>query len=510
VTTVAAKKTGFDLAALLGEVSKSDTGPMAVELIDIDRIDANEANFYEMSELLPLANSIALDGLQQPLIVMPHEEDDHFTLLSGHRRRAAILMLVTDPDEPREDLRLVPCIRRHYESPAMAELALILANSTARVLTSAETMRQAERMEMLLYQLKEEGYTFPGKMRDHVAAACQASASKLARLKVIRENLVQPFMGQFEAGTLSEQAAYALARLPADGQSAVARVAGDKIISGGMAEGLERNWERLTAQHPCIYCGDMDAPCDNVDGKLKSAAISRYSWAACSGGCCCQCYRKADCIGACKLAKDQIEAEKAKEKKRQAERNAERLNELAKNRKATQKNAKRLLRAAEAAGLADDVKLKFTRWGGDGNDIATVRAWARGDGLDELTFYNPACDPHERVVELARQLKCSTDYLLGLTNDLTPWSQTWISVDDHYPEEGQFVLAVDKWGTMLPSVYWKARFMDSTTRSVGNESLRDIELWMPRPALPGERTWSGQDILEQMLAEKIRREGGKI
>ena len=56
----------------------------------------------------------------------------------------------------------------------MAELQLILANSTARVLSNAEISKQAERMEVLLYQLKEEGYEFPGRMRDQVAAACQA------------------------------------------------------------------------------------------------------------------------------------------------------------------------------------------------------------------------------------------------------------------------------------------------------------------------------------------------
>lgn len=93
----------------------------------------------------------------------------------------------------------------------MAELQLIFANSTARVLTNAEISRQAERMEMLLYQLKEEGYEFPGRMRDQVAAACKVSAPKLARLKVIREKLKAPeFLLLFEKDKLPEQTAYAL------------------------------------------------------------------------------------------------------------------------------------------------------------------------------------------------------------------------------------------------------------------------------------------------------------
>ena len=91
----------------------------------------------------------------------------------------------------------------------MAELQLILANSTARVLSNAEISKQAERMEVLLYQLKEEGYEFPGRMRDQVAAACRVSAPKLARLKVIRERLKAPeFLLLFEKDRLAEQAAY--------------------------------------------------------------------------------------------------------------------------------------------------------------------------------------------------------------------------------------------------------------------------------------------------------------
>ena len=39
----------------------------------------------------------------------------------------------------------------------MSELRLIMANSDTRQLTSAEISQQAERVEMLLYQLKEEG-----------------------------------------------------------------------------------------------------------------------------------------------------------------------------------------------------------------------------------------------------------------------------------------------------------------------------------------------------------------
>lgn len=116
----------------------------------------------------------------------------------------------------------VPCIRERKEgSAALNELALIYANSASRVLSSAEISKQAERVTELLYQLKEEGIDFPGRMRDHVAAACSISTTKLARLHAIRENLIEGLMEHFDDGTLSETAAYELQKLPPELQQSI-------------------------------------------------------------------------------------------------------------------------------------------------------------------------------------------------------------------------------------------------------------------------------------------------
>lgn len=408
----------FNLSDMLASVSHLDTGDKPqMEYIDIDLIDANDQNFYELSNLKPLADSIAMDGLQQPLIVMP--DGERYTLLSGHRRRAAIQMLVTDPDEPREDLRMVPCIKRVYKSSAMAELQLILANSTARVLTAAETMRQAERLEMVLYQLKEEGHSFPGRMRDQVAAACKVSATKLARLKVIREKLENPFLEQFERNELSEQAAYNLARLPMEIQWTVGEVLGKKIIAGSAAEKLVEYLEKITEPRTCTngYPGET---CDNVRGRIKGTACSQYGYNYCSGGCCMSCYRADSCPGACKHKKQAMKDDKEKAKARAAKEEKEREKMWDRNRKATQANALRYVKAAEAAGLDDAAELKFSTYGPK-TTLADVREAASGESLKDKAYYSPGYDPaKEIVVEFAKQFGCTTDYLLGLTDELRP------------------------------------------------------------------------------------------
>ena len=267
-------KAKFDLSAMVDTVSNLDTAAAApqLQLIPLEDLLPSPENFYQLRDVDGLADAIALEGLQQPLVVTPCPgKAGKYRIISGHRRRAAIEKLVKDKAHPREDLRPVPCLVRIYASQAMAELQLILANSTARVLTNAEISRQAERMEILLYQLKEEGYQFPGRMRDQVAAACKVSAPKLARLKVIREKLKAPeLVLLFEKDKLSEQAAYALARLPEDFQARIARIMGAKAadIGGGKAENILKLYGEGWRWEPDFQCPD-GKPCHRGDTFLR-------------------------------------------------------------------------------------------------------------------------------------------------------------------------------------------------------------------------------------------------
>lgn len=203
----------FDVSSIFAQqvqaVSKSDTGRELMQ-VDIDDLVSNEANFYAVDEakLEELKNSIALSGIMDPPTVT-RTEDGKYRLISGHRRTAAVRALVK---EGREDLRKVPVFVRSPKSAAMEELELIMANSTARVLTSAEISQAAQRVERLLYDLKEQGVEFPGRMRDHVAEACNVSKTKLANLHMIEANLNPYFKGLWQDGKLSDATALELAR----------------------------------------------------------------------------------------------------------------------------------------------------------------------------------------------------------------------------------------------------------------------------------------------------------
>lgn len=400
---------------LMGNVSKLDTGNQEqIEYIDIDLIDSDARNFYELSGVDELAANIQLCGLQQPIRVRDGE-NGRVVIVSGHRRRAALEVLARE--EPK--WRSVPCIRERVGgSAALQELRLIYANSDTRKMSAAEISRQVERVEILLYQLQEEGYEFPGRMRDHVAQACKVSAAKLARLKVIREGLKGKWEGLFQEDKLSEQTAYALARMPQELQERLAKVCQDPPL-GYAAEQILFLSEAGSTWEPNMQCPD-GRTCKRGDAFLRHDVEHCHD--TCMGEkCCLDCSRAKDAYYPCdrmcskaqalrKEKRDDLKAEQAKaEEKRQ--RGYQRT---------VQKSAQRLLRAADAAGLADKESFTIQSYRGS-LSVGDLRNFAAGDFQGKYFYENDMCMAKaERLDQLAQFFHCSSDYLLGLTEDLNP------------------------------------------------------------------------------------------
>lgn len=439
----------FDLGeltrALAGDVPESGTESRdQIEYIDIGLIDSDPGNFYELRDIPDLAGDIETVGLQQPLLVRPGE-DGHVVLISGHRRRAALQLLV---DEGKERFRQVPCIRKTGGNALVYEMQLIFANAHTRVLTNAEIGKQAARLEEIFYQLKEQGYEFPGRMIDHVAEACNIKRAKLGRLKKIEAHLAPCYKPLWDAGDLPEDTADALAGLPQEVQERIKRVCPKKVPT---ANAIRSMGDRLESKR-CDYftvgfrCPDGGA-CTYQDKFFRHDLICD-SWERCNGTkCCVECSRGgahrpgsygAACPEMCAKAREVYEKAKAKQK-------ASEEREAAKARsKAVQKamaDAARIVRAADAAGLDDDTKLASAY--ATMTTLKTLRKISQGDipenvsnyGLGEIIPYRT-----EVLTSMAQTLHCSTDYLLGLTDQLRPASA----------EPGQMVLAAWMPGGLTP------------------------------------------------------------
>ena len=103
----------------------------------------------------------------------------------------------------------------------MRRLRLIFANSHTRVLTPPELARQAEEVTKLLCDLKAQGVELPGRMREHVAEALNVSASKLARVQAIRNNLAPELLAEYDAGRINESVAYRCSQEDAETQKRI-------------------------------------------------------------------------------------------------------------------------------------------------------------------------------------------------------------------------------------------------------------------------------------------------
>lgn len=488
------EKRKFNVMDVLGEqlagVAELNTsGPEQIEYIDISLLDGDERNFYQLTDIDELADNIQMCGLQQPIRVRAGE-GGRFTIVSGHRRRAALAQLV---EKGLDQFRRVPCIRETDDaSPALQELRLIFANSSTRKLTSAEIGEQAERVEALLYQLKEDGFEFPeGRMRDVVAAACNTHGSKLARIKVIREHLLSNLRPAWDGGKMPEQAAYALAQFPADMQMRISGVF-PQLPTGSTLEKLLRLYkDRGYRWEPRLTCPD-GKECKRGDAFLRHDAEC-CGCDVCGGQTCClECSQGTatyyPCDEACSKAK--AKRKEALAEKKVAKKAAE-DKQMRKLEKEIQASAARLARAADAAGIPDNAFAVQTRYGGS-YTAGHLRELAAGE-FDEYRIYTNdfAPDNLSNIAKSARALHCSADYIVGLTDELTPPTLPegqlmiagWMPGSTNPAEPGEFAAYVDLGdGTLLKRFFdWDGQHW---MMPGGIEAQAPVAWWMRLPPVP--------------------------
>ncbi len=418
----------FDLSSILKDVSTPDTDKQQIQYIPIEQIDPDPDNFYSLEGLNELAGSIEMLGLQQPLLVRP-SEGGRFTVISGHRRRAAILLIRDGGSKQFADG--VPCIvDRSEASAALQELKLIMANSDTRKMSSADQNTQAERIEDLLRQLEDEGFQFPGRLRDWVSKLSGMSRTKLARLKVIRDKLEPGIRKKYyKPGKLKEETAYELARLPDYVQRATVAMFVSKDVKpeywwASTVEQYGKDVLRLeTYTCPAKFGGGT---CVNQASMLEQIWKSHYrGYCHCSSGkkCCATCNELASCSRVCGHMLPKAE-------------------ELRRERKLKNKEMKEAEKAAQQP-IVDRIRAIWLRFGnalGRANmededlrkitghkiyqladsEIMSLEAGEYAPKLKAgtvLPFFNSSyLSDVDRYVKTAEALDCSLDYLLCRTD----------------------------------------------------------------------------------------------
>lgn len=471
----------FDLGNFVKTMSVPDSGTTGQEQIaylPLSELHEDDRNFYKVDKVEELAANIQSCGLMDPLRV--RKSEDGYTIVSGHRRAAALRLLAAEDSKFEE----VACIIETGDIPEqLQELRLIFANSATREMSSADKAKQAERVEVLLYELKEQGMEFPGRMRDHVAEACRISRSKLGRLQKIERDLAPCYKPLWDAGELPEETADALASMPEEVQERIKRVFPKKTPTGGavrnIAGKMASGRDYITTEFSC----PDGAACTNQD-KFFRHDLSCNVWENCGGKeCCVKCTRggahnpdgrsyNAACSEMCPKAKAIYE--KAKEKSK-AKAEQAKVDSHSKAVRQCMADAQRLVRAAEAADLRDSDTVPNCYNGSI--KVGTLRNIMQGEipkGMSDFQLRDLIPFRTETLRKMAETLHCSADYLLGLVNE--PCA---VVGPPSIPEPGQMTLGCWMPGGTNPAHSCEClTILDVSAAGAMKQTLRQTAYWV--------------------------------
>lgn len=188
----------------------------SLKMIDIDDIEPNRNNFYEISEIESLADDIERQGLMNALVVS--EDDGRYELISGHRRLAALKSLIADG---RRRSGKVPCFIKGAKPNNETELDLIMLNATQRKYSDADTMREYEELTRIFKELETSGKPVKGRIRDKIADALNVSPAQIGKLDNIKHNAIPDVEQAVKSGDMSISTANEVAKLAPEKQQKI-------------------------------------------------------------------------------------------------------------------------------------------------------------------------------------------------------------------------------------------------------------------------------------------------
>lgn len=182
----------------------------------LEEMTPSEENFYSMGEIEELGKSILLVGLQQPIVLA--KVDDYYKVISGHRRRAALMWLI---DQGYSEFEEVECLVTEM-TENMFNLSLIVGNAFSRKMTDYDLMMQEKKLKETLLKAKAAGeIEIKGKLRDCIAELLNLSSTKVAQIEAINNNLSDEVKEEIMKGQVSFSNAYEISKLDHEEQKEI-------------------------------------------------------------------------------------------------------------------------------------------------------------------------------------------------------------------------------------------------------------------------------------------------
>lgn len=465
----------FDIskfAATLKPVSESDT----MMEIPVDDIRDNPRNFYPTPDpqaLRALADSIRANGLLEPPTVVP-AGDGTYRLISGHSRLAAIRSMWEDGTE--EDLARfskILCRVLPPMSEGQEQAALIEANRQ-RVKSNALLADEAEKLTAAYIKRREAGEELPGRIRDRVAEALKINATKVANLSAIKNGLKVPgLVERWKRDEIPEAAALQIARMDIDEQYRLLDWIIDKRRSCTINEVRKFSTCYTVTRRKCEHTGRM---CENAE-RMYDHDYRYGEWHG--SNCCLHCLDRDTCPAACQYV----------EKKPVEQPEKPPLNPAVKDPRLDYKVmvptfCQRVRALREQTGMS---KKEFAE---SINEYPNTYS----------AYENNSICGADKVPKLALCLGTTTDYLYGLTDELTPPTlpegqlmiSGWMPGSTTPAEPGEFATYVDLGdGKLLKRFFdWDGQHW---MMPGGIEAQAPVAWWMRLPPVPAAGKGDGND-----------------
>lgn len=260
----------FDItAAIHGPAEAAQPQAERIRLIPLDAIKANDKNFYEISGIRNLAESISIVGLLDPVRVVS-AEDRSYRLVSGHRRLAAYQLLRDEAHGMEFDK--IPSIIMSKLDTLDEEFALLTANATARELSYADKLQQEKAMRETLLAMKAQGRQLPSGLSQYIADSMGVSRNEVSRMHTVNENLVPEAMEKVTSGDLNASEAYQLARQPEAEQKETVRQLNlkDKVYQ----KDVDAEYEAIRKETDGIL-SKMDSAAAMFCGRIRTAGCKK-------------------------------------------------------------------------------------------------------------------------------------------------------------------------------------------------------------------------------------------
>lgn len=260
----------FDItAAIHGPAEAAQPQVERIRLIPLDAIQANDKNFYEISGIRNLAESISIVGLLDPVRVVA-AEDRSYRLVSGHRRLAAYQLLRDEAHGMKFDK--IPSIIMSKLDTLDEEFALLTANATARELSYADKLQQEKAMRETLLAMKAQGRQLPSGLSQYIADSMGVSRNEVSRMHTVNENLVPEAMEKVTSGDLNASEAYQLARQPEAEQKETVRQLNlkEKVYQ----KDVDAEYEAIRKETDAIL-SKMDGAAAILCGRIRTAGCKK-------------------------------------------------------------------------------------------------------------------------------------------------------------------------------------------------------------------------------------------